>query len=144
MSKLPFDYPHFPFIKQCYSLLDDSEKARSSLYDLNDEIKEYLDASRTRHWNLLHGGGVLTLDHHDAEGFLTWLKMLTGGKLWGIIRPTGYTEAKTRDELQKLHNLFLREDWEKKGLKLPESWKLDWEKQGGEVHVIEVGPSGLV
>lgn len=143
-SKWSSNHPHLPSNETCCSLLDDAEGARNSISDINKNLKVYADASRTRNWDLLHGGGVLTLEHHDAEGFITWLKMLTGGKLWSIIRPAGYTEAKTRKELQKLNDLFLREDWEKRGLKLPESWALEWERNGGEVHVIEFSPGDLV
>lgn len=97
------------------------------------------DAFHTRNWELLHGGGVHTFEHHDAEGFCTYLTVQTGCKMWGIVRPTGFTDAESRKELDKLNRLFIR-----RGPDVPESWALEWEAHGGEIYTIAARPGDLV
>lgn len=124
------------------SALDDGHKARNNLDNLTkDRLTVLLDIYQARYWDLLHGGGVYTLDHHDAGGFLTFLRIIFGFKFWGIIRPTGWGDAKTREALIEMHELFIRESWEKG---LPESWQLRWEALGGQLYAIPVAPGDLM
>lgn len=97
------------------------------------------DTYLTRNWDLLHGGGVHTFEHHDADGSETWILTESGFKMWGIIRPTGYTKAKTRKELDRLNKLFIRQGYDK----LPTSWALPWVANGGQVFAIPLGPGDL-
>lgn len=97
------------------------------------------DAFHTRNWDLLHSGGVLTFEHHDAEGYCTFITIKTGCKMWGLVRPKGFSDAKTREELDNLNKLFIRGDFD-----IPESWALEWEKIGGEIYTIVARPGDLV
>lgn len=89
----------------------------------------------------MHGGGAHTFEHKDAAGYATTLRNESGFKMWGIIRPKGYTQAETRKELDALNKLFIREGFE--GL-VPESWELPWVAKGGQVFAIPAGPRDLV
>ena len=99
------------------------------------------DAIYTKNWELIHTAGAVTLEHHDAEGFGTFLYIWHGCKMWGICRPPGYTDAKTRAELDKLNEMFIRQNWDGE---LPELWQLEWEKLGGKVFSITARPGDLM
>lgn len=108
---------------------------------LGDPLKVYKDIGNTRTWDLIHGGGSQTLEHHDAEGLCTHIRAITGCKIWGIVRPDGFEDVQTRAELNRLNRLFVREDW---GAGPPKSWMLEWEKLGGKVFVIVARPGDLM
>jgi hypothetical protein len=124
------------------SPLDDGFQATKSILDMfSAEAYTLIDAYHTRNWDLLHGGGAVTLEHHDAEGYCTFLKILTGCKLWAIIRPKGFVDAKTRRGLDKLNKLFIRRNFD---TETPESWDLDWVEHGGDVFTIAARPGDVV
>lgn len=101
-----------------------------------DDHFVFKDAYVARNWDLLHGGGAHTLEHHDGGGYPTTVKVESGMKMWGIIRPTGYTGAQTRTELDALNGLFIRKD----PGGIPKSWDLPWVKKGGQVFAIPARP----
>jgi hypothetical protein len=122
--------------------MDDGFQATKSIQDMFlSEAYTLKDAYHTRNWDLLHGGGAITLEHHDAEGYCTYLEVKTGCKLWGIIRPEGFADAKTRRALNKLNALFIRQDYDTDS---PDSWDLDWVKHGGDVFTIAARPGDVV
>lgn len=121
-----------------HSALDDGHIARNKMDNLTmGGLKVYADTYKTRNWDLLHGGGALTLVHHDAGGFATFVWMESGFKMWGIVQPPGYTDAKTHLGLDLLNELFIREDWPGK---FSTTWMQSWEKEGGKVYAIPAAP----
>ncbi|KAF8871329.1 hypothetical protein BD779DRAFT_1680487 [Infundibulicybe gibba] len=119
-------------------VLDDGYPAYQSFEDLfSKDLYRLKDAQNTRNWELIHTGGFHTFEHHDAEGFATFLRIRTGCKMWGIARPVNYDLAKTRVELDSLNELFIR------GASV-KSWMLKWEEQGGTVHTIVAEPGSVV
>lgn len=136
---------HSWWIDQAFRKLDDGQKATAGVRDIcGPVIKVFADALTSSCWSLLHGAGALTLEHHDAAGLATYLTMVIGVKVWGIVMPNGYSEAKTSSELEKLNELFVRADWDENAGELPESWTLDWEKKGGTVYPITARPGSLM
>lgn len=122
------------------SPLDDGFIARAGLTDAIHDPYILRDTYLTRNWDLLHGGGAHTFEHHDAAGHATTVRTENGLKMWGIIRPKGYTEAETRKELDSLNRLLIREGFKE----LPESWELPWVAKGGQVFAIPAGPRDLM
>ncbi|KAF8065969.1 hypothetical protein FPV67DRAFT_1670545 [Lyophyllum atratum] len=97
------------------------------------------DFHRARSWALLHHAGVLTFIHHDAEGLLTFIRILIGGKMWGIVRPKDYENATTCAELDGLQDELFDID-------TPPSdhWQRKWEEKGGSMYTIDVQAGDLV
>ncbi len=47
------------------------------------------DAIRTGSWIIVASTGAVSETHHDASGFVTWIKCDLGGKIWGyVVRKT--------------------------------------------------------
>lgn len=129
-----------PILSSC-SPLDDGFAARTSLGDIfADDPVVLKDVYLARNWDLFHGAGVYTFEHHDAGGYITFILVESGCKMWGVIQPAGYTEAQTRAELDALNGLFIRPDFDE----LPESWDLPWVKNGGQLFAIPATPGDLM
>ncbi|KAF8870298.1 hypothetical protein BD779DRAFT_1681290 [Infundibulicybe gibba] len=118
--------------------LDDGHPAYQSLEDIfSKDLYRLKDTQNTRNWELIHTGGFHTFEHHDAEGFATFVRIRKGCKMWGIAQPAGYDLAKTREELTEMNKLFIR------GTSVT-SWMLKWEEQGGIVNTIVAEPGSVV
>lgn len=96
------------------------------------------DFIASRFWDLAHGGGVYTPEHHDADGLLTYVQVVTGGKFWAAVEPQGYRDATTLAQIRKLCVSVMPSDGDQ------DSWLRDWEKVGGTVYVIDVQPGDTV
>ena len=46
-----------------------------------------MDFVKTRLWGLVHHAMFHTYPHHDAEGYATFVQILSGIKIWVIYRP---------------------------------------------------------
>lgn len=108
------------------------------------QLKQYGDTEGTRNWELIHAGGAHTLEHHDAAGYATFIIAENGCKVWGIVQPKGYSDARTYKELNELNELFIRADWKYEGHDVPKTWRLKWEEKGGTVYAIMARPGMLM
>jgi hypothetical protein len=59
----------------------------------------HLDVQKSASWVLIHQGLYHTYAHHDANGYLTWTQVLSGFKIWVIIRPENHDTDQTRKDL---------------------------------------------
>ncbi|KAF8871079.1 hypothetical protein BD779DRAFT_1679446 [Infundibulicybe gibba] len=126
---------HVPLITK----LDDGLPAYQNMEDLfSRDHFMFKDTQNARNWELLHTGGFHTFEHHDAEGYATFLRIITGCKMWGIARPAGYAGANTRNALDEMNKLFIRTG------EVEGSWRLKWEENGGEIYTITAEPGSLV
>lgn len=119
---IPVQRPHVPGVLQHVFLLhsfthsayysssqiDDSyQRGWIDLLDIFHYISTApLDTSLTRSWELWHLAGYFTYAHHDAEGSVTHMIVRSGVKMWAVIRPLGYAQAKNRAQLNKFNNTF--------------------------------------
>lgn len=60
-----------------------------------------VDVARARCWHLFHGPLFHTYPHHDAGGLATWTTVRSGYKLWIVIVPNGYLNAKSLQKHMK-------------------------------------------
>ncbi|KAG6864740.1 hypothetical protein C0991_007447 [Blastosporella zonata] len=63
----------------------------------------YQEILRIQNWALAHHGGVFTSAHHDADGMGTHCQVVTGNKQWTVLRPAGWSGARSREELDAAH-----------------------------------------
>lgn len=66
-----------------------------------DRVSIKADVQKSSSWALLHHGLYHTPMHHDAEGYGTWVQILSGYKIWTFVRPNGHETASSRFELGK-------------------------------------------
>ncbi|KAG1855274.1 hypothetical protein F4604DRAFT_1932333 [Suillus subluteus] len=52
-------------------------------YSLED-TRPHPDAFLNRSWGLLHQAGIYSAPHHDSNGLITFVKIVSGMKMWGI------------------------------------------------------------
>lgn len=75
------------------------------IYHLRDLFPKSTDLDKeflhSRQWELLHHAGYHTLAHKDADGLGTYVRILSGVKMWTLIRPDGAFDAKNRGLLEK-------------------------------------------
>jgi len=60
-----------------------------------------LDLQKSASWLLLHHGLYHTFGHHDADGYGTWVQVVSGYKFWVILTPKVYEETRDRNRLQE-------------------------------------------
>lgn len=92
------------------SCIDDSwVYGLHNLYDVfkHNHFYPTFDVLRNHSWERWSLGGYFTYARHSAEGFATHVQVRSGCTMWSIIRPSGYAAAKSRKELDLLHDLFL-------------------------------------
>ncbi|KAF9461597.1 hypothetical protein BDZ94DRAFT_1237583 [Collybia nuda] len=128
-------------VSQHVRRLNDGQKARVGTRGIVPELYTSIDTFDSENWDLIHGAGAHTMEHHDAEGLCTFIYMKTGVKMWGIVRPDGFSEAETEQALKELNERFVRPSWVGDA---PESWALPWEEMGGKVYTIIARPGSLV
>ena len=61
------------------------------------------DVHKSRSWALVHHAMFHTYPHHDAEGYVTFIQVLSGLKYWIIMRPKEEHMERTKlyhDQLQ--------------------------------------------
>ncbi|KAG5722260.1 hypothetical protein E4T56_gene10079 [Termitomyces sp. T112] len=103
---LQIPYPPIP------ALIGNIDHGYAQGYIRNQDVAHYVnggkkvhfsaDIEHTRSWALLHHGGVHTYEHHDAEGQGTFVQIPCGAKMWSIVRPAGFEQAKTPEGLTTL------------------------------------------
>ena len=83
----------------------------------NDRVLVPLDVIKTRCWGLVHHAMFHTYPHHDAEGYATFIQIISGTKFWVIMRPREVHEtwAKLYYDQMQFHadSLMYDDDWEK-------------------------------
>ena len=62
------------------------------------------DVWTIRSWGLTHHGGVLTYVHHDADGAGTFATVVSGMKVWFIIKVKNVTRERLTELLACLCN----------------------------------------
>lgn len=82
----------------------------------NDRSLLPVDSIKTRSWGLVHHAMFHTYPHHDPEGHASFVQILSGSKLWVILRPR--VKPNTRLELYQKQVKFgegfdvYNEDWQ--------------------------------
>lgn len=133
---------HGPFslsLIQPTSALDDGFKdGYNNVQEIDLRTTVSKDLISSRFWDLAHAGGVYTPEHHDADGLLTYVQVITGGKFWAAVEPKGYRDATTRAQIFRLCVSVMPSNDDQ------ESWLRNWEKAGGTAYVIDVQPGDVV
>ncbi|KAG6369037.1 hypothetical protein JVT61DRAFT_15614 [Boletus reticuloceps] len=66
-----------------------------NIFSVDDQLLTG-DVWTVRSWGLVHHAGILTYEHHDAEGALTWAANMAGEKDWMLV---SFKESPTREEM---------------------------------------------
>ena len=54
-----------------------------------------LDVQKVSSWILLHQALCHTFAHFDADGYVTWVQVLSGYKFWSFLQPKGQDKFKS-------------------------------------------------
>ncbi|KIM90473.1 hypothetical protein PILCRDRAFT_1764 [Piloderma croceum F 1598] len=69
------------------------------------------DMWRAQGWDIITHGSAVTYVHHDVSGFVTYVYLQLGSKLWGIICVKKDIKLTTHDDLFKAYDMILDESW---------------------------------
>lgn len=83
--------------------LDEGHTAWGQLHEAYSRQEIPYDVSKSANWLLLHHAMVFTHRHHDAEGYATWVQIMSGDKFW-IVTEMINGSPKTRKEIHDLAN----------------------------------------
>lgn len=97
------------------------------------------DFEALRRWGLFHSAGYHTLAHKDADGYCTFVQVETGLKMWVLIRPEGYLDAKTFEELEE--RMMAVVEFAKS--KTP-TWRRRWQVEDSEAVLLELMPQDML
>jgi hypothetical protein len=64
---------------------------RKQGYDISGPETVRFDSQRMMNWVLVTKAGYYTFVHHDSNGLITWVTVLTGSKIWGCWRIQDHT-----------------------------------------------------
>jgi len=78
--------------------LDEGHTAWGQLHEAYRRPDIPYDVCKSAAWMLLHHAMVFTYQHNDAEGYATWIQIMSGDKFWIVTENTG--SPKTRREIQ--------------------------------------------
>ncbi|KAG6374579.1 hypothetical protein JVT61DRAFT_3933 [Boletus reticuloceps] len=79
-----------------------------NIFSVDDQLLTG-DVWTVRSWGLVHHAGILTYEHHDAEGALTWAANMAGEKDWMLV---SFKESPTREEMaERVKRLTNPSNW---------------------------------
>lgn len=85
-----------------FRFLDDGHTAWYFIHKLfPDRNSIPLDVQKSSSWLLFHQAMYHTYSHVDADGYATWTQILEGMKFWVFVRPRGYQDLKSRNEIHR-------------------------------------------
>jgi hypothetical protein len=66
---------------------------RKCSYEVSGPETVRFDSQRMMNWVLVTKAGYYTFVHHDSNGLLTWVMVLTGSKIWGLWKIQDHTNT---------------------------------------------------
>lgn len=78
--------------------------------------------------------------HHDAQGFATWIQVLSGYKIWAFTRAKGLDIAKNRHEMAEAVRPFIFME----NMDEEEKAKMNEQIEAASVFAVLAGPGDIV